>query len=128
MTTAIRKLRIKKTNRGFALGEFVDRYGAKCSIQKSSLATEDCIWLGVDEVEPQIMARDAMALGRSDLLNPPSDPERHNGWVKYPIPEEVSLNARMHLTREMVAELLPQLQNFVKTGYLKAPSKPRRKK
>jgi hypothetical protein len=35
-------------DRGFLKGEFVDRYGAKCSIQKSSLATEDCIWLGCD--------------------------------------------------------------------------------
>ena len=38
----------KKTTRGFDRGEFVDRYRQKCSIQKSSLATEDCIWLGVD--------------------------------------------------------------------------------
>ena len=35
-------------NRGFLRGNFVDRYGEKCSIQKSSLATEDCIWLGCD--------------------------------------------------------------------------------
>jgi hypothetical protein len=28
------------------LGKFKDRYDADCSIQKSSLATEDCIWLG----------------------------------------------------------------------------------
>jgi hypothetical protein len=33
-------------DRGFLRGEFLDRYGEKCSIQKSSLATEDCIWLG----------------------------------------------------------------------------------
>jgi hypothetical protein len=37
-----------ETERGFALGTFQDRYGAACSIQKSSLATEDAIWLGVD--------------------------------------------------------------------------------
>lgn len=37
------------TARGFAVGAFLDDYGAKCSIQKSSLATEDCIWLGMDE-------------------------------------------------------------------------------
>jgi hypothetical protein len=35
-------------DRGFLRGEFTDRYGEKCSIQKSSLATEDCIWLGCD--------------------------------------------------------------------------------
>lgn len=35
-------------DRGFMKGQFVDRYGEKCSIQKSSLASEDCIWLGCD--------------------------------------------------------------------------------
>lgn len=39
------------TERGFVRAEFLDRYGAKCSIQKSSLAFEDCIWLGVDKLE-----------------------------------------------------------------------------
>ena len=38
----------RKTNRGFDRAEFIDRYNQKCSIQKSSIATEDCIWLGVD--------------------------------------------------------------------------------
>lgn len=41
-------MKLGKTERGFARGEFVDKYGQFCSIQKSSLATEDCIWLGVD--------------------------------------------------------------------------------
>jgi hypothetical protein len=35
-------------DRGFLKEKFKDRYGADCSIQKSSLATEDCIWLGCD--------------------------------------------------------------------------------
>lgn len=38
----------KPTSRGFILCEFHDRYGAKCSVQESSLATESCLWLGVD--------------------------------------------------------------------------------
>lgn len=37
-----------KGDRGFARAEFEDLYGQKCSIQKSSLATSDAIWLGVD--------------------------------------------------------------------------------
>jgi hypothetical protein len=41
-------MQIEHTPRGFSISEFTDRYGCKCSIQKSSLATEDCIWLGVD--------------------------------------------------------------------------------
>lgn len=62
-------------DRGFLKGKFKDRYGVECSIQKSSLATEDCIWLG-------------------------------------------TVVDRMHLTQEMVAELLPLLQHFVETGEL----------
>ena len=41
---------MKKTGRGFPLGLFKDRYGEECSIQDSSLAFEDAIWLGVDSV------------------------------------------------------------------------------
>lgn len=37
------------TARGFASGEFKDWYGLDCSIQKSSNAMVDCIWLGVNE-------------------------------------------------------------------------------
>lgn len=43
------ELDIGQTGRGFAYGKFKDRYGVECSLQKSSLATEDCIWLGVHE-------------------------------------------------------------------------------
>ena len=38
----------KKTNRGFTRYEFKDQFRQECSLQKSSLATGDCIWLGVD--------------------------------------------------------------------------------
>ena len=91
-----------KTHRGFALGEFIDLYGAKCSIQKSSLATDDAIWFGIDDPDPKILASKVM--------------ENGTGWVKYSIPDDVSINTRMHLNREQVAELLPVLQKFVETG------------
>lgn len=42
------RIPLKRTERGFALGEFLDRYGQRCSIQKSSAAAFDVIWLGVD--------------------------------------------------------------------------------
>lgn len=38
-----------KTQRGFTLIKFDDLYTQSCSLQKSSLATEDAIWLGVTE-------------------------------------------------------------------------------
>ena len=40
---------LRNTDRGFSRGEFWDRYNRPCSIQESSLATEQCIWLGCDE-------------------------------------------------------------------------------
>ncbi len=77
---------LRHTQRGFVRGDFTDRYGQKCSIQKSSLAfSDECIWLGVD----------------LDM----------NG-VK---------TTRMHLTQEMVADLIPLLQTFVETGDLPEP-------
>jgi hypothetical protein len=104
-------MNLKKSNRGFSYSEFQDRYGAKCSIQKSSLATEDCIWFGIDKCEPKIMASDAIKLGISNH-------GQVNGWVPYEIPEQVLLSTRMHLTQDMVKELLPHLQKFAETGEL----------
>lgn len=103
-------MELQKTERGFALGKFTDRYGAKCSIQKSSLATEDAIWLGIDDPDPEIMASDARKLGLPTT--------QENGWVKYEIPKEVLLTTRMHLTQDMVKEMLPFLQKFAETGEL----------
>lgn len=45
----MKNINLEPTNRGFLRGEFTDRYGKACSIQKSSLANEDCIWLGMNE-------------------------------------------------------------------------------
>ncbi len=95
-------MQIDKTERGFALGKFIDRYGHVCSLQKSSLACENAIWLGIDNAEPIIMASKIIDGG--------------TGWAKYPIPDDVSINTRMHLTQEMVKELILTLQKFVDTG------------
>ncbi len=97
-----------ETGRGFSNLEFKDHYGAECSIQKSSLATEDAIWIGINDANPQIMASQAKAAG--------IETNESTGWIKYPIHKEVLLNTRMHLTREQVAEMLPYLQEFVETG------------
>ena len=91
------KIKSDKTARGFALKEFEDFYNVKCSIQKSSLATEDAIWFGCDEANPRILVH-------------------ATGWRPYPLPDGVLMDTRMHLTREQVKELLPILQKFVETG------------
>lgn len=94
------ELQKTKTNRGFALIKFTDRYGAACSLQESSLATEHAIWFGCDEADPQVMVPG-------------------KGWVPVPLPEDTLCNTRMHLSQADVAELLPYLQKFVETGELR---------
>lgn len=37
---------VQQTARGFDRIEFSDIYGALCSLQESSLATKDAVWLG----------------------------------------------------------------------------------
>lgn len=109
-----------KTVRGFANIEFIDLYGSQCSIQKSSLATEDAIWFGCDDPNPQILAKDAnkhnMNIESKDVNKHDIKCDQNTGWVKYPIPEEVLINTRMHLTRDQVKDILPILQKFVDTG------------
>jgi hypothetical protein len=90
---------ITHTQRGFAIGEFTDRYNKKCKIQKSSLATEDCIWLGITEPRLTVF-----------------EDEKKGKYLETDIPKNWSVDSIMHLTREQVAELLPILQAFVETG------------
>lgn len=104
------ELKFGTTARGFRIIEFTDRYDYECSLQASSLATEDAIWFGIDDPKPQIMAVHAKGLGIKT--------NHVSGWIPYPIPDEVNLATRMHLTREQVARLMPLLQHFVDTGEL----------
>ena len=94
-------IKFNKTNRGFAIGIFTDRYDVECSIQKSSLATENAIWLGCEDVDPRCFIPGA---------NPP--------WQKVELPKDTICNTRMHLTQKQVAKLLPVLQHFAETGEL----------
>ena len=89
-------LKYGKSQRGFGWVEFEDRYGVTCTIQNSSLATEEAIWFGPNEPNPRVL--------------------RHGRWEPVTLPEGTLCDTRMHLTRETVAELLPILQRFVKEG------------
>ena len=94
----------KLTERNFAYHEFIDQKGVVCSIQKSSLAMVECIWLGCDD--PGVK-----------MLYP------GKGWLPVELQtvlgtDQFIVNTRMHLTRKMVAQLLPILQKFVQTGDL----------
>lgn len=92
---------MEKTNRGFHIKKFKDLYGEECSIQHSSLATDDAIWLGVDN--PELVVFEDENMGK---------------YITTPMPKTFSVHSRMHLNREQVEELLPILQHFVETGEL----------
>lgn len=103
-------MEFKHTNRGFELVTFKDRYDVPCSIQQSSLETEKALWIGCDDADPTVLASKANALGEPT--------ERTVEWVAYPIPEEVLLNTRMHLTDDQVRELVSVLNMWLETGSL----------
>lgn len=92
---------LNKTERGFDISEFTDLYNNVCSIQKSSLAFVDAIWLGIDN--PKLTIYENETKGK---------------YLVTEIPSNFSVNCRMHLNREQVAKLLPLLNKFVETGEL----------
>lgn len=101
-------MKLKKTKRGFGVINFKDQSGNKCSIQKSSIATGDCIWIGSDKI----------GLKEFVAFRQP------NAWIdkievdEHTMEHHFVANNRMHLTRKQVAKLLPILQKFVETGDL----------
>lgn len=106
-----------RTKRDFSVIEFRDNYDCPCSVQHSSaidgtergyaLPGSSYLWLGLDDALPLIMAKDAAKHG--------VDPGDGNGWVPYPIPEEVLLTTRMHLNRDKVEALINVLQRWLDT-------------
>ena len=114
---------LEETNRGFEYVKLTDAYGIACSIQQSSACadTEDArnrpgssyLWIGVDDPEPKVMRSQAASVG---LCVPAG--EEVSGWMPYPIPPQVSLCTRMHLTKDQVSGLVKRLQAWLATGSL----------
>lgn len=108
------------TKRGFGKLLFSDYYNKKCSLQMSSAANDECIWLGIEDAEPRILTTDAIRLGVIKDKDAPrnffGDP---CGWIEYPVPQEVSFTTRMHLTREQAKQLALQLLKFALCGTIK---------
>ena len=105
--------KLGRTGRGFEMVEFADLYDAKCTLQASGFAIYDepgvsAVWLGPDDANPQILASNAKAHG--------VETDQTTGWVKYPIPEDVLLNTRMHLSRDQVQGLIHHLQGWLDNG------------
>lgn len=103
------------TNRGFALINFEDTKGNKCSIQKSSLVDDDYMWLGISKPSHSIMVSDASKVG-IDISNRTG--EELHGWMDYPIPDEVFVDSRMHLNKQQAKELVKVLKVFIRKGEL----------
>lgn len=101
---------LSKTNRGFDIIKLIDRLGNKCSIQKSSVVDEDCLWIGADAPSPIILAINAKAHG--------IQADEKTGWIKYPLHEDVETTTRMHISRGQLESLMPFLINFLETGEL----------
>lgn len=98
----------QQTSRGFVFYQFTESNGNVCSIQKSSAAERDLIWLGCDKLNIQ-------------GFTPYGQPESWANITEEQINEKfgtkyISGNNKMHLNRETVAKLLPILQKFVDTG------------
>lgn len=107
-----------KSNRGFPMVEFSDANGAGAKLQCSSTIGEyhdalerpgtSFVWLGLNDADPKIMARDALSHGVVT--------SETTGWVPYPVPPAVSLSTCMHLNREQVEGLIGRLQQWLDTG------------
>lgn len=94
-------MKVEITPRGFMLIKFEDSYMNSCSLQKSSAAMQDCIWFGLNKSKLTVFENSS-----------------HGKYVTCEMPDNFSVDTRMHLTREQVAELLPYLVRFVETGDL----------
>ena len=99
-------MNLAKTKRGgWDVIEFEDLYGHSCSIQMSSLATIEAIWIGVNNPEVKVLAREIC------------EDQNVAGWATIPLPENFTIQpSRMHLSRDQAAALIPVLQQFVNTG------------
>lgn len=92
--------KFSKTNRGFGLVEFTDSNGVKCSIQQSSLATQNCLWIGC-------------STDYYMQLSP------GKGWEKVEIAQNQLVNDKMHLNESQVRQLVARLEIWLETGSLK---------
>lgn len=96
------QLTTRRNDRGFVIAEFTDRSDVACNMQESSLATEAAIWFGCRDPDPKHMVPG-------------------QGWLPVQLPANTLCNSRMHLTQDMVRQLLPALQYFADHGSLPLP-------
>lgn len=106
------------TPRGFTHLRFVDLNESECWVQESSRCLDgheddpgsSALWVGVQDARPLILASKAAEHG--------VDTRETCGWVPYPVPDDVLLTTRMHLTREQARDLADVLRQWAATGHL----------
>lgn len=86
------------TDRGFVILQFKDSYDEVCDIQRSSIADDDCVWVGIHDPHPQILASKVKSGG--------------TGWIDYNIPSDVLITHRMLLSRKLSITLALKLLKF----------------
>jgi hypothetical protein len=100
----------ERTERGFAIVNFTDANGVRCSLQQSSAI--DCsragvidtpgasfVWLGCNDANPREFV-------------PNDDPS----WRPIQMPAQYIANTRMHLNAEQVRMLITSLSRWLETG------------
>ena len=122
---------IETTQRGFSLFKFTDRYDKKCSLQKSSLATEDCIWLGL-QYERMHLSQDQVAMllpmleqfvktGDINIIYPeePTIPEEWDEMVKVKELAEFGYKKGEYLSTNCSLLFNPEEEDAFRQAYVK---------
>lgn len=91
--------KLKKTSRGFQVRSFQDSKGVECSIQQSSIADYDAIWIGCNDANPMELF---------PFL----------GWVDISMPDRYYATTRMHINRHQAQKIINTLQHWINTGEL----------
>ncbi|WP_131421429.1 hypothetical protein [Comamonas thiooxydans] len=104
--------------RGFPKVRFADKDGVLSNITCSSVVGDyedsldrpgtSALMIGIDQVEPLILAKEAKAHGVST--------QEEVGWVPYPVPKAVLMNASLHLNREQVRGQISRLEHWLEHG------------
>ena len=103
---------------GWPLVEFSDHYETAAYLKCSSIIGDyddssdrpgtSCVWLGAQQVDAKILCKNAHLVGLKT--------DKKVGWMDFPIPEDVSLQASLHLNREQAKGLIERLTEWLETG------------
>lgn len=66
------------------------------------------LWLNNMDSKPMIMADDAKRLGIRT--------SQEEGWIPFPLPDEVELFSAIHLTKDNIKELISRLSEWLEIG------------